>query len=339
MASKSASKEENSKKLKEQFTLLRANALNSGVNERQLRDIIKRSALRKQENQFNKYRKKFETYLKNPAHRLHVLVLLLAVSVGLIVASYELLFDYVLATPCLVESNIISEEICRQKVNCNMCRDVLGVPEEWNLSSDDFYEKYAFTGRPVLVKEAIRNWTAMSHFSFKFFQKLYRETKGALDAIHEDCQFFPYETEFLTLADALNMSDERAAFQPGEKPWYIGWSNCHAEVGKILRQHYQRPYFLPADSETVAEDWIFMGGPGPGANIHLDYVERPSWQAQISGQKTWRLVPSPECEAVCHAFNVTVHKGDIIVLDTNIWYHATFVHPGEISITIGSEFD
>ena len=45
--------------------------------------------------------------------------------------------------------------------------------------------------------------------------------------------------------------------------------------------------------------------------FQLDYVERPSWQAQISGQKTWQLVPSPECEAICHSFNVTVHKGDI----------------------------
>ena len=28
-----------------------------------------------------------------------------------------------------------------------------------------------------------------------------------------------------------------------------------------------------------------------------------------------------------------------VVIDTNQWYHATYSHPGEISITIGSEFD
>ena len=28
-----------------------------------------------------------------------------------------------------------------------------------------------------------------------------------------------------------------------------------------------------------------------------------------------------------------------VVLDTNQWYHATYIHPGEISITIGSEYD
>nr|XP_022318027.1 uncharacterized protein LOC111121168 [Crassostrea virginica] len=58
-----------------------------------------------------------------------------------------------------------------------------------------------------------------------------------------------------------------------------------------------------------------------------------------SGQKTWTLIPTPECEDVCSSMNVTVSKGDIIVLDTNQWYHATYIHPGEISITIGSEYD
>lgn len=45
--------------------------------------------------------------------------------------------------------------------------------------------------------------------------------------------------------------------------------------------------------------------------LQLDYVQRPSWQAQISGEKTWTLIPTPECEHVCTALNVTVSKGDI----------------------------
>lgn len=135
------------------------------------------------------------------------------------------------------------------------------------------------------------------------------------------------------------MSDARAHFAEGEPPWYIGWSNCHNEVKNELRKHYERPYFLPNDSESSALDWIFMGGSGPGALIHLDYVQRPSWQAQISGMKTWTLIPPPECEKECIPLNVTVHKGDIFVIDTNVWYHSTFIHPGEISITIGSEYD
>ena len=43
----------------------------------------------------------------------------------------------------------------------------------------------------------------------------------------------------------------------------------------------------------------------------IDNVDRPSWQAQISGSKTWYLVPSVECADICHDLAVTVKKGDI----------------------------
>lgn len=43
----------------------------------------------------------------------------------------------------------------------------------------------------------------------------------------------------------------------------------------------------------------------------LDSVQHPSWQAQISGKKTWTLVPVPECEDICHPMNITMEKGDI----------------------------
>lgn len=240
---------------------------------------------------------------------------------------------------CLLDNGGFTIEIARPLTNCDCCRNLKEFPIERNISADDFVRKYAYTAVPVLIKDATQNWTAMRNFSFDFFKNLYTTTKDALTVIEEECQFFPYKTEFETLADVFNMSAERANFTPGEKPWYVGWSNCHSDVATVLRQHYNRPYFLPVDSESSQVDWIFMGGPGLGAFVHLDYVQRPSWQAQILGQKTWTLIPTPECEHVCTALNVTVSKGDIIVLDTNQWYHATYIHPGEISITIGSEYD
>lgn len=29
----------------------------------------------------------------------------------------------------------------------------------------------------------------------------------------------------------------------------------------------------------------------------------------------------------------------VVLVDTNMWYHSTYIHPGEVSITIGSEYD
>ena len=60
---------------------------------------------------------------------------------------------------------------------------------------------------------------------------------------------------------------------------------------------------------------------------------------QIRGRKTWLINPPPDCEHVCRRHSVTVESGDVIIIDTNIWYHETFVHEGDMSITIGAEYD
>ncbi|KAK4295030.1 hypothetical protein Pmani_032388, partial [Petrolisthes manimaculis] len=71
----------------------------------------------------------------------------------------------------------------------------------------------------------------------------------------------------------------------------------------------------------------------------IDHVGNPSWQAQITGRKRWSLEPPPECYTQCSPLGVIVEPGDIIVLDTNIWYHKTLIVSQELSITIGSEYD
>ena len=35
------------------------------------------------------------------------------------------------------------------------------------------------------------------------------------------------------------------------------------------------------------------------------------WQVQLSGSKTWNLVPMPECNDVCVPLAVTADEGDI----------------------------
>ena len=46
-------------------------------------------------------------------------------------------------------------------------------------------------------------------------------------------------------------------------------SNCDSSAANVLRKYYQKPYFLPDDSESSKTDWIFMGCPGYGAHLHV----------------------------------------------------------------------
>ncbi|KAF5306007.1 hypothetical protein FQR65_LT07500 [Abscondita terminalis] len=239
---------------------------------------------------------------------------------------------------CLIEMPSDSSKIFREPETCDICVDTYEVPKIRNLSRDDFENLFVIPGKPLVVTDATKDWLAAKMFSFEFFKKLYDSIRED-DYSETDCQFFPYKTEFKSLKEALNMTIERSRLEPGTLPWYIGWSNCNNKAGNILRKYYDRPYFLSNKSESIALSWIFMGGPGFGAHMHVDNVQYPSWQAQLRGTKLWKLAPPPECLYKCRQLEVTVAPGEIIVVDTNRWYHQTFVLPGGISITIGAEFD
>ncbi|KAI1301703.1 hypothetical protein HDE_03174 [Halotydeus destructor] len=229
-------------------------------------------------------------------------------------------------------------EMTRPLTNCAMCSGIDDFLILTNPTRQQFAD-YAYSGRPTIVRQSTANWTAMHLFNYTFFQTVYSTIAGAHEAVENECQFFPFRTSFVKLREVFEMPAERVNLTDTSQTWYIGWSNCNPDVAAELRRHYQRPHFLPLESESSAIDWIFMGHSGQGASMHMDYVFRPSWQAQISGRKSWHLLPPPECEHLCPSLRTTVSKGDIILVDTNQWYHDTFIHPGELSITIGSEYD
>jgi histone arginine demethylase JMJD6 len=246
-----------------------------------------------------------------------------------------------------------------------------------NISKEDFLAKYAYTGVPVIITDAIAEWSALKTFNFKFLKDLYMnidslklKPTSILNDLNEltlfkkfnqmsknrkkhfnskdeklTCQFFPYKTKFDSLydlfetIDEINYKDQFGNWRK-DKPWYVGWSNCNNLVSQILRKHYQRPYFLPNDSEMSKLDWIFMGTPGYGAAIHIDDVQHQSWQAQISGIKHWTFKPPAECLHKC-PFSLTadVLPGDIIIFDSNRWFHSTEIIGQDLSLTIGSEYD
>ncbi|KAK2588496.1 hypothetical protein KPH14_001077 [Odynerus spinipes] len=260
---------------------------------------------------------------------LWILALLLLWIIGQTTKKFFATYRY---DKCLVELPAVTQKIFRPAEDCSICRDVHRVEKLSNVDPTYFEERYAYSGRPVVVTDAMVNWTAPKMFTYSFFKSLY-------DGEQANCQFFPYKTEFRNLQDVFNMSDSRSLLESGTKPWYVGWSNCDSKIGTILRQHYQRPYFLPPTAESEKTDWIFMGSHGYGAPMHVDDVEHPSWQAQIKGEKLWILEPPRECYYTCNRLEVVVRTGEIIVLDTNRWYHQTRIVSEDMSITIGAEYD
>ena len=241
----------------------------------------------------------------------------------------------------------------------SLCQGLREIPAVEKITPSEFIAKYAYNGRPLLIHNATDGWKASESFNLPFLKEVFRphaeklaeklsfsliESNEKLSPedtrLLEMCQFFPYRTEFTNLAEFLNISEARSLAHD----YYVGWSNCFKEAVDYLRHHYSWPNFLPADSEASKIDWIFMGGTnkktGDGAPVHLDFIDRPSWQAVVTGAKKWLLYPPGECENVCLAeYVVEMEKGDLLVVDTSLWYHATKAYPDILTIAIGSEFD
>lgn len=112
-------------------------------------------------------------------------------------------------------------DMFRPPVNCSICRNVHGVEKLSNLTPDEFYRKYAYTARPVVIKDGTKGWTAEKVFSFDYFRGIYGPKSPALDSHDSNCQFFPYKTNFKNLKDVFNMSTKDAEMKG--RPWYIGW--------------------------------------------------------------------------------------------------------------------
>ncbi|XP_050426949.1 uncharacterized protein LOC126837161 [Adelges cooleyi] len=216
---------------------------------------------------------------------------------------------------------------------CSFCAKVDAVDIVPSLSTKTFLNKYAYTGRPVLVTND-KSFGRSPGFDFEFFKNLSKAKQL------KTCQFFRYKTKFKTLDDALNMDQDQATLKPGYTPWYIGWNICDNKTIDIVKERIDIPSFLPENlAFPNSKIWIFIGTPGNGAPMHLDKVKYPSWQTQLSGSKKWTLQSPPKCIFSCRKhFEVTVHAGQLLILDTNIWYHQTKTIGQNISIAVSGEY-
>lgn len=227
---KAENKLETEKELVAKFLELRNIAKERGLTDNQIQSVLKED----KDLNSNKFKadklsvpsSKKNIWKRKPNFKLFFLTVVVPVAFAILFygySSYEEFMEMVKESRCAVENNGFFIEVARPPTNCEMCRNVYTVPIEHGISVERFSEKYAYTAVPVLIKEATKNWTAMDNFSFEFFRGLYRNVSDGFKVTEEECQFFPYKTEFETLEEAFNMSDDRAQFKEGEKSWYFGW--------------------------------------------------------------------------------------------------------------------
>lgn len=174
---------------------------------------------------------------------------------------------YVVGTRCLIPNNYLAWESTRPVSDCNFCSGIDSALILPNLTRAEF-EPYAYSSRPMVIKNAAVHWPARKVFSLYFFKNLYESIDGAYESVQEECQFLHFKSNFASLKEVFSMSNRRALNLHGEQSWYVGWKNCHPQVLEIMKEFYQTPSFLPDDVETPHTNYVFLGYE-QGAVMHV----------------------------------------------------------------------
>lgn len=179
------------------------------------------------------------------------------------------LFEYILSTRCFIGMGYVSWEITRPISNCRHCSGLQApIVLESNVTRGDF-QPYAYSSQPIIVRGAAKHWEAIKSLNYSFLKDIYQRVPGAIDTVHDDCQFLHFKSNFVTLRDVFAAVKGEEPLENG-KEWYVGWNNCHPTIMKHIRNLYPHPPlpFLPEDAELASTDFVFLGY-DQGAIMHV----------------------------------------------------------------------
>lgn len=167
-------------------------------------------------------KKCFETKYSQNTTKICLIAIVILI---LILYEYEflcVLLNYFLGVRCIIRNNYFVWEATRPLSSCNFCINVSAPVVLLNATQLEF-SSYAFTSKPVLIKQAFLHWPARHVFSLKYFEELYNSIEDAFKSVDEECQFLHFKSDFISLRDVFSMTNERMANSPTEKSWYVGW--------------------------------------------------------------------------------------------------------------------
>jgi hypothetical protein len=242
----------------------------------------------------------------------------------------------------------------------------LEIPRRENLSRDEFVGEYLLAGRPVIVTDAIRDWTALSRWSPEFFR----------------AGFGPLAVRVLgertTVGDVV---DGILHPVPGRPAPYLHTTSPGGKMEHVFPELMGDIRPLPG---YLAPNWLedrcfprslerrlrrgpqaelFLGGAGGRFSLHWDSLYFHVFAFQIWGEKAWtlyapdqtpRLYPREEVHTISQiedaehpdlarfplfagavAHRCTLRRGEMLFFPGG-WWHTTRMHQPSISVSINT---
>lgn len=178
----------------------------------------------------NTQQQNFVQRRNNPGNSFYLILIF----VGLFIFTPVLasLIEFLLTIKCFFPNHYLINEAARPMADCNYCRNLKKPIIISNITYEDLHKTsftnseapFHYSSKPIILKGAVKNWTASNVLNYTFIKDLYLRTPGALE---EGCQFLNFRSNCLpNLRDFFKMSQSR--IDNKEDSWYVGFSNCHS---------------------------------------------------------------------------------------------------------------
>ncbi|BBD60570.1 JmjC domain-containing protein [Nostoc sp. HK-01] len=239
-----------------------------------------------------------------------------------------------------------------RKTQCKLVwTPISGVERRSNLSYDEFVQKYASVGKPVIITDAMQDWAAMSKWTFDFF----KSECGLVECfLKEDKDEIKQITTIASYIDYLNS-------QTGGNRLYL--ANWFISYYPKLLEDYMEPIYFPNWLQRLPRKLLrkyeldnpelFIGHKDTSIGLHKDPCNGSAWLGLIKGRKHIVLftpdqeeflynskvdVFNPDLEkfplyAKTNPVEVILERGEILYIPPNWWHHVKNL---EDSIAVGS---
>ena len=217
------------------------------------------------------------------------------------------------------------------------------------LTRGSFLRKHGYPGKPALIADITRNWTAMERWTPDFFRERFGDVMVTLQRSRAK-----NDKRTTSFSDFMGYIEETV----DKDPYYLTDWPFRSDAPQ-LSDDYQPPgYFeswldrLPA---TLAPNlcWLYIGPAGSGSAMHQDAMMTSAWNAVIFGQKRWLFYPPDQGEQLYYgkvdAFNPDLEKyplfsqacaplectqrtGEVVFAPSG-WWHQVVNEKAGISVT------
>jgi len=187
-----------------------------------------------------------------------------------------------------------------------------------DVSVQEFTQRYLMQAEPVIISDGLRDWRAPHLWSFEYFCREFGDVRVQLqDSGFKPRDWVELRTYLKTLAGLPAVELGQMSTQLGYLrytydsflkhllfTWGFGdWVRTQAfsfVVYRHIRDHWCRPYFLPASgyrvpwvqwgmlrpNERMCQDWgLYFSAPGACTRLHVDGMRTNAVLCQVKGRK------------------------------------------------------